>query len=264
MINLMITKYLRFTPKPHAALAAWLIAAVTTGTAIARPLEDAQAAYERGDYATAMQIVRPMAEQGNPVAQNYLGNLYNLGCGMPQDYTEALRWYRLAADQDLANAKFKIGTMYNAGHGVKRDYAEAVRWYRLAADQGDLRAQFNLGAMYAQGHGVPQDYAEAVRWWRAAADRGDDTSQYRLGLMYAKGHGIPRDYVRAHMSFNLAAAQHDYEAAEEERAKLERKMTPAQIAEAQRLARGWKAKPSQGWQYDESIEMRYCRPQSEH
>jgi TPR repeat protein len=99
--------------------------------------------------------------------------------------------------------------------------------------------------MYAQGHGVPQDYAEAVRWWRAAADRGDDTSQYNLGLMYAKGHGIP-ETMSEHTcgsTFNLAAAQHDYEAAVEGRTKVERKMTPAQIGEAQRLAQEWKPKP---------------------
>src|SRR2546430_2572729 len=118
MIGIMVSNHGKgFFPALRAALVAWLMVAVTAGTAIAGPLEDAEAAYEHGDYATAMRIFRPLADQGNSVAQNYLGNMYNLGWGVPQDYTEALRWYRLAADQDLANAKFKIGTMYNAGHG---------------------------------------------------------------------------------------------------------------------------------------------------
>jgi uncharacterized protein len=245
MMEIMASYGPQSLPTLRAVLAAWLMVVAITGTAIAGPLEDAEAAYERGDYATAMRIFRPLADQGNSVAQNYLGDMHNLGEGVPQDYTEALRWYQLAADRGLANAKFKIGIMYDAGHGVLRNYSDAVKWYRLAADQGDLRAQFNLGAMYFQGHGVPQDYAEAVRWWRAAADQGDDTSQYSLGLMYANGHGVPRDYVRAHMWLNLAAAQRDYEAAVEERTKVENKMTPAQIAEAQRLAREWKPKPEQ-------------------
>ena len=71
---------------------------------MAGPLGDAEAAYERGDYATAMRIFRPLADQGNAVARNYLGDMHNLGWGVPQDYIEALRWYRLAADQGLANA----------------------------------------------------------------------------------------------------------------------------------------------------------------
>ena len=89
-------------------------------------------------------------------------------------------------------------------------YAQAVVWYHKAADQGDAGAQFNLGFMYAQGRGVPQDYAQAHMWFSLADSRAPDAA--------VRGQAVKaRDAVAA-------------------------KMTPAQIAEAQRLASEWKPK----------------------
>jgi len=113
-----------------------------------------------------------------------------------------------------------------------------VRWYRLAADQGNALAQFSLGVTYGAGRGVPQDHAEAVRWYRRAAEQGDANAQSNLGAMYGNGRGVPQDYVAAHMWFNLSAAQGNVDAAEN-RGSVAARMTPAQIAEAQRLARDW-------------------------
>ena len=86
------------------------------------------------------------------------------------------------------------------------------------------------------------DHLEAVRSWRVIAEQGDRDGQYNMGVMYAVGNGVPQDYVLAHMWFNLAAAQGDADAAKE-RVKLARRMTPDQVAEAQRMAREWR--PSQ-------------------
>jgi TPR repeat protein len=133
--------------------------------------------------------------------------------------------------------------MYSHGRGVQQDYAEALRWYRKAADQGDAFAQYELGYMYHHGYGVSPDYAEAARWYRKAADQGNTASQVSLGLMYNQGMGVPQDYVSAHMWFNLAAAS-GYAGAANSRDDVATKMTPEQVAEAQRLAREWKPKPS--------------------
>ena len=121
------------------------------------------------------------------------------------------------------------------------DYATTLRLWRPLADQGDAQAQFNLGVIYAKGQGVPQDYVEAMKWFRKAADQGDASAQSNLGFMYAKGQGVSEDYVRAHMWFNLSAA-HGNKVAVKNRDLLALSMTPAQKAEAQRLAREWKPK----------------------
>jgi hypothetical protein len=99
--------------------------------------------------------------------------------------------------------------------------------------------------MYVNGHGVSQDYTQALIWYRKAADQGNDRAQFGLGLMYANGHGVPQDYVRAHMWFNIAAAAAgasdvSVRDAIKWRDLVAARMTPAQIAEARRLAREWK------------------------
>ena len=92
-----------------------------------------------------------------------------------------------------------------------------------------------------------QDYAAALAMWRPLAEQGVARAQHLLGHMYANGESVPQDYVLAHMWFNLAAAQGDADAGRPAaaRAAVAEKMTPDQIAEAQRLAREWKPTPAQ-------------------
>lgn len=77
-------------------LAGVVVAAMLTGGAAAEPIDDGVAAFFRGDYAAALQLLRPLAEQGDATAQTWLGVMYDEGKGVPQDYAEAVRWYRLA------------------------------------------------------------------------------------------------------------------------------------------------------------------------
>ncbi len=137
----------------------------------------------------------------------------------------------------------KISVHFQAGIDAyeRGDYGTALKEFRPLADQGFAAAQHNLGIMYAEGHGVAQDYQEAVRWYRLAAVQGHASGQFSLGAMYAEGEGVPKDYVLAHMWVNLAAPK-GVKGAVKGRELLEKVMTPAQLAKAQRLAREWKAK----------------------
>ena len=130
--------------------------------------------------------------------------------------------------------------MYANGQGVSQDFAEAVKWTRLAADQGNAWAQHNMGVIYANGWGVPEDHAEAVKWYRLAAEQGHDFAQFSLGNMYRLGQCVPQDNVQAYKWFDLSASRNV--GAFVNRDRVAAKMTPAQIAEAQKLAREWKPK----------------------
>ncbi len=101
-------------------------------------------AFQSGDFATALKEWKPLAEEGNAVAQNNLGLMYDNGWGVPQDDKEAARLYRLAAEQGDVDAQYNLGGMYDKGKGVPQDYKEAERWWRLAAEQGFAIAQYNL------------------------------------------------------------------------------------------------------------------------
>ena len=69
------------------------------------------AAYQSGDYATALREWTPLAKQGDAVAQYNLGNMYRLGQGVPKDDKTAVKWYRLAAEQGYARAQYNLGSM---------------------------------------------------------------------------------------------------------------------------------------------------------
>ena len=122
---------------------------------------------------------------------------------------------------------------------LRGDYATTLHEWRPLAEQGNADAQNNLGAMYDDGHGVPQDYGQARQWYEKAAARGYANAQSNLAVLYDDGQGVPQDFVQAHKWYSLAGANGNKHAAAY-RDMLARRMTPAQIDEAQRLAREWK------------------------
>ncbi len=263
----------------HGIAVALLVLAATL--AVAADFDAGVEAYHRGDYASALREFRPLAVQGDAAAQYNLGVIYAHGKGVPEDDREAAYWYRQAAEQGNAAAQFNLGVIYAHGKGVPEDDREAVYWYRQAAEQGDADAQVVLGYKYDRGQGVPEDDREAVYWYRQAAEQGHATAQFALGykydhgqgvpeddreavywywraaeqgdagaqdalgFMYANGEGVPQDLIRAYAWANLAAAAGN-ETAEEQRLRTRRRMTPAQIAEAQALSRTLAARIESG------------------
>ena len=162
-------------------------------------------ANNRGDYATALREWRPLAEQGDALAQYNLGVLYRKGRGVTQDDVQARKWYDKAAVQGHAKAQYNLGTLYFNGEGVPKDYKQALRWFRLAADQGEAVAQTKIAIMYEDAQGVPHDLVQAYKWYSLAITSGD------------KPATLLRNTLADHM-------------------------TEAQIAEAKKLAQEWKPK----------------------
>jgi TPR repeat protein len=196
----------------HKIGQAFVESAAAVGLASRRgdQVAEADAAFQKADYAKALKLARPLAEEGNAKAESILGFAY----------------YR--------------------GRGVAQNDTEAAKWFKLAAEQGDAPSRFTLGVMYGEGRGVPQDFAEAARWYRLAAEQGDAQAQYNLGLAYARGEGVTQNAVEAHMWFNLAAARfpssdtRNRTAAVKNRDTVAGEMSSDQLAEAQKRAREWK------------------------
>jgi FOG: TPR repeat, SEL1 subfamily len=181
--------------------------------------KEVKAAYQNGDYTTALKKIRPLAEQGYAKAQDGLGNMYEKGRGIKQDYTEAVKWYYKAAKQGLDRAQYNLAVMYEEGSGVEQDYTESLKWYHKAAEQGYSYAQYNLAHMYDKGRGVEKDYTEALRWYRKAAEQGDDLAQNNLALMFENGRGVEKDYTEA-MKWYYKSAEHGFDLAQYNLGKL--------------------------------------------
>ena len=100
--------------------------------AAAASLEEAEFAYERGEYTQAARLFSPLAEQGVASAQFYLGLMHEKGRGVRQDYSTALTWFRKAAAQGYAGPQSHLGLMYERGRGVRKDVVRALMWYHIA------------------------------------------------------------------------------------------------------------------------------------
>ena len=117
------------------------------------------AAYDGGDYRTAFEEWRALAEAGDAEAQTALASLYVSGQGTPANPAQAVHWYRRAAEQGDAVAQQNLGDLYGRGVGVGRDLVSAYVWLALAADQGRRWAERRRGEVAAQFS--PEQHAEA-------------------------------------------------------------------------------------------------------
>lgn len=142
-------------------------------------------AYKRGDYARAMEILRPHAERGHAGAQFLLGAMYAEGRGVSADNSEAVKWFRLSAERGLVQAEYALGIMYFTGAGSSRDYAKAERWLLWAAEKDHTRAQYSLGFLLFFGntlalwldstpHEARKNPVRGYAWMSIAAESGLD------------------------------------------------------------------------------------------
>ncbi len=171
-------------------------------------LDAARHAFDNGDYRTALAEFLPLAQEGDAQAQYFVGRMFHEGRGAPEDNKVAFGWAHKAAAHGLADAEALLGTLY------------------------------------AQGQGVTRDDDEAARWFHKAAAGGNPIGLTKMGMCCMRGLGVPKDHQKAWMYFDLAASRttgHDHKCNCHARDTLAgMHLTPAQIEEAQRMARAWK------------------------
>lgn len=165
------------------------------------------------DYAAAVEMLAPMAEQGDVEAQYYLGYLYDY-CLVGEDPALAAHWYEKAAEGGYVKALLALGQLYQSGEGVAEDEERAESLCKQAVDAGALElsddelngdGMFYIGRMYAISLGVEQDYAKAMEWLLKAADLGNASSMRLIGVLYENGDGVEQDYSKA-MEWYLKSA----------------------------------------------------------
>jgi len=196
--------------------AAAILVIVLSGSAFSDEFDKGLAAYDRGDYATALSNFRKAAEQGDAAAQFYLGNMYGNGNGIPKNYKQAIYWYAKAVEQGNADAQLNLGGMYRYGNGIPKDYVMAYMWLNLAASQGDdvVRA----GREMFERSMTPEQVAEAqrlTREWKSRQETGgarQKSSKSALDLpqpvssgtgfyVSAEGHVLTNEHVIGDCSF---------------------------------------------------------------
>ena len=160
---------------------------------------------------------------------------------------DAYKKYRLAAARgDTRAAQFCLGVMFgDSSWGVPGDEEQIASAVLNLAERGDAKAQTIMGVLCGNAQGTMQGDAQAVEWFRLAAEQGDPWAQFKLGRSYETGRGIPVDRIEAHKWLSLGTpklrdelweANEDFEDATD---AVEAKMSPAEVAEAEKRAREW-------------------------
>lgn len=108
---------------------------------------DPRLLFDHGEYDRAYALWKPLAEQGDTVAQNYIGIQYYLGLGKKRDFKIAKEWFERSAIAGYADAQYNLGVMYQNGEFVEKDYVTAYMWFHLANENGNTHATRRMQTM---------------------------------------------------------------------------------------------------------------------
>ncbi|MES2959557.1 MAG: tetratricopeptide repeat protein [Pseudomonadota bacterium] len=178
--------------------------------ASALAIDDAVAAYESGNLASARAAFTRLSRQGLPAADYNLAVMH-LRAELPRaSPREALRLMTRAAQAGFVTAIFGLAQLHEQGQaGLRVDLVEANRWYQRAADAGSVDGQVAIATAYYLGRGATKDTALAARWFRVAAQGGDVGAMYIYASMVETGDGVTRDLQEARYWYGAAARNGD-------------------------------------------------------
>lgn len=137
-------------------------------------------ALDRSNYASALKIWLPLAEQGDPAAQTYVGEIFEKGLGIPPDYGAAAAWYRRAAEKGFSRAAINLGVLYEQGLGVPKDPQQALNWYRRAAGLSEL--SFDIAPDTQQAAELSQLRSEVAGLRRELKEKQDELTRTQREL----------------------------------------------------------------------------------
>jgi len=158
-------------------------------------------AYDRANYATSLAVWMPQAEQGDPQAQVYVGEIYEKGLGRPADFAQAAKWYEKAAAQNFARGQMNLAYLYEQGLGVEKDPLKALNLYRQASGITDdsLTYVSEVTQVRTEMQGAIDELTAQLESQNAEVDRLKselDASQTRLSsqrIALAQAQGAAHD-----------------------------------------------------------------------
>lgn len=184
-----------------------LLFLLSSHTSDAKSFSQAHTAFQRGDYAIALDMFRHLAEQGDGRAPLYLARLYEMNSvTIPRNWKKVFEWYHEAATvYESAESMYHLARLFEEGNGTPRDMQKAFFWYDQAAHKNDALAQDKVAHMYLYGIGVPQDETKAFFWQTQAAQQGLPRAFFHLAHFYKHGVATPQDIKESHRLREKAA-----------------------------------------------------------
>lgn len=154
----------------------------------------AEQAVKQQRWQDAFDLILPLAQKGDLLAQTNIGLFYLQGRGVAQDLDKAYWWLSEAAERGSVKALNNLGLMYLEGYGVRKSVPHAIKLFTLSAKSDNPRSAYILGLVYYK---ELADFKNALTWFQRAATLGDSEAGFNLGYMYESGKGTPVDIKKA-------------------------------------------------------------------
>ena len=162
-----------------------------------------------GQPELGIKTLKAAADDGYPIAQNDLGQLYYIGDIVPADPKLAIKYLTVAAENAEINAQLTLGRIYSNSDFVSADFTKSLYYNTLAAEAGEPKGYFNVAGLFLDGQGIDQNLEKGVEWLQKAANAGLNQARINLGAIYAhKTLGQP-DYNKALFWYTQAAKDND-------------------------------------------------------
>ena len=215
-----------------------VIVLATTPPAAADDFAKAKLAFDTRQFKTAARLLRPLAEKGDPRAQNLLGESYFRKHGVGINFDEALNWLERAVAQNYTPAFARLGITLLRLNGGRHE--RGLGLIRTASARGDPAAQVLLGWLHFQGiGGVPLDLERAKELFLKAANQKHKGGYLYLIYWHKSDQGKRPDFVEMLRWVIIGDRMGIGKAMEIFREMAIKHLTKAEIAEAKRRATAW-------------------------
>ena len=145
-------------------------------------LEQAQAAFDAGEYDTSFEAWSQAADAGSAKATYSVGRSYEYGQGTESDLQQAFEWYQRAADMGNSDGMYQVAEFYVEGKGVAHSQSEAFVWMKKAADLKHPDALYMLGVMFVMGQGTEIERERGMDLVAEAAELGQPNAMKTMEL----------------------------------------------------------------------------------
>jgi hypothetical protein len=230
-------------------------------------LNDALVRYARAEYLVALEMLLPLAEGGDLVAQEIVGFMYTRGEGVETDLVIAFAWLERAALGGRTEAQFELGRIYRErAAGLSEDGGPALFWFKRAAHQDAPHAMNAVGELYL-GFGGAAAQQAAMAWFLCSAENGSWQAMLHIATMYRFGLGVEHDEIEEFKWIELAAREDGFltfGTANIARTEMAARLTPAAVQKGSSRAKEWwrQARGPAGLAGDQvhAGHQRSCRP----
>jgi hypothetical protein len=128
---------------------------------------------DRSKYENDVSRLKPLADSGNREAQYQLASVYFDGPNAKELFPKIFELFEKSAKQGLPVAQHFMGVLYDKGRGgVRVDDAKARAWYRMAAENNNPIGQFNYAIFLLEGRGGEKNETEAISWLKKSSEKG--------------------------------------------------------------------------------------------